>query len=190
MSRCAFLPLSHALERAWTYEVLANGCLNTYVADPRQVAEQMILAQPNLLVSVPRLYEKVYNTAKEKVADSPAKQKIMAWALKVGAEYADALRTGQRPPAGLKARLNIADKLVLHSVREAVGGAKKVLACGGAPMRREVEEFFYYGCGMTVLTGYGLTEASPLVTFPPPGLPGRQCRQGDAGWRAAGGRWR
>ncbi len=74
-----FLPLSHALERAWTYEVLANGCLNTYVADPRQVAEQMILAQPNLLVSVPRLYEKVYNTAKEKVADSPAKQKIMAW---------------------------------------------------------------------------------------------------------------
>jgi long-chain acyl-CoA synthetase len=162
-----FLPLSHALERAWTYEVLANGCLNTYVADPRQVAEQMILAQPNLLVSVPRLYEKVYNTAKEKVADSPAKQKIMAWALKVGAKYADALRTGQRPPASLKARLNIADKLVLHSVREAVGGAKKVLACGGAPMRREVEEFFY-GCGMTVLTGYGLTEASPLVTFPPP----------------------
>ncbi len=162
-----FLPLSHALERAWTYEVLSNGCLNTYVADPRQVAEQMILAQPNLLVSVPRLYEKVYNTAKEKVADSPVKQKIMAWALKVGAEYADALRTGQRPPAGLKARLNVADKLVLHSVREAVGGAKKVLACGGAPMRREVEEFFY-GCGMTVLTGYGLTEASPLVTFPPP----------------------
>jgi len=162
-----FLPLSHALERAWTYEVLANGCLNTYVADPRQVAEQMILAQPNLLVSVPRLYEKVYNTAKEKVADSALKQKIMSWALKVGAEYADALRTGKRPPAGLTARLNIADRLVLHAVREAVGGAKKVLACGGAPMRREVEEFFY-SCGMTVLTGYGLTEASPLVTFPPP----------------------
>jgi long-chain acyl-CoA synthetase len=162
-----FLPLSHALERAWTYEVLSNGCLNTYVADPRQIAEQMVLAKPNLLVSVPRLYEKVYNTAKEKVADSALKQKIMAWALRVGTTYADTLRSGVRPSPGLMIRLKLADSLVLHAVREAVGGAKKVMACGGAPMRREVEEFFY-GCGMTVLTGYGLTEASPLVTFPPP----------------------
>jgi long-chain acyl-CoA synthetase len=162
-----FLPLSHALERAWTYMVLANGCLNTYVSDPRDVAHQMVLAQPNLMVSVPRLFEKVYNTAKEKVADSPLKQKIMAWALKVGAQYHDALRSGKRPGRLLTVRLNIADKLVLHSVRDAMGGAKKVLACGGAPVRRDVEEFFY-GSGMMMLPGYGLTEASPLVTFPAP----------------------
>lgn len=162
-----FLPLSHALERAWTYMVLANGCLNTYVADPREVAHQMVLAQPNLMVSVPRLFEKVYNTAKEKVAGSPLKQKIMAWALKAGAAYHDALRSPKRPGRLLTVRLNIADKLVLHSVRDAMGGAKKVLACGGAPVRRDVEEFFY-GCGMMMLPGYGLTEASPLVTFPAP----------------------
>ncbi|HAM44968.1 MAG TPA: long-chain fatty acid--CoA ligase [Propionibacteriaceae bacterium] len=162
-----FLPLSHALERAWTYMVLANGCLNTYVSDPRDVAEQMVLAKANLMVSVPRLYEKVFNTAKEKVADSSLKQHIMAWALKTGTTYHDVLRSGERPSRWLTIRLNIADKLVLGAVRDAIGGPKKVLACGGAPMREDVERFFY-GCGLLVLTGYGLTEASPLVTFPPP----------------------
>ncbi len=162
-----FLPLSHALERAWTYMVLANGCLNTYVSDPRTVAEQMVLAKANLMVSVPRLYEKVYNTAREKVADSAIKQRIMAWAVKTGTRYHDVLRSGDRPSRWLTARLNIADKLVLDAVREAIGGPKKVLACGGAAMREDVERFFY-GCGLLLLTGYGLTEASPLVTFPPP----------------------
>jgi long-chain acyl-CoA synthetase len=162
-----FLPLSHALERAWTYMVLANGCLNTYVADPRTVAEQMVLAKPNLLVSVPRLYEKVFTAAQEKVSGSSLKQRIMAWSLKVGTRYHDVLRSGRRPHAMLTIRLKIADKLVLSSVRDAMGGPKKVMACGGAPMRRDVEEFLY-GCGLLVLPGYGLTEASPLVTFPAP----------------------
>jgi long-chain acyl-CoA synthetase len=162
-----FLPLSHALERAWTYMVLSNGCLNTYVSDPRTVAEQMMLAKPNLMVSVPRLYEKVFTAAREKVAGSPLKQRIMAWSLKVGTQYHDTLRSPKRPNALLTIRLKIADKLVLSSVRDAMGGPKKVMACGGAPMRRDVEEFLY-GCGLMVLPGYGLTEASPLVTFPAP----------------------
>ena len=162
-----FLPLSHALERAWTYMVLANGCLNTYVSDPRTVAEQMVLAKANLMVSVPRLYEKVYNTAREKVADSALKQRIMSWAVKTGTTYHDALRSGERPSRWLTVRLNIADKLVLGAVRDAMGGPKKVMACGGAAMREDVERFLY-GCGLLPLTGYGLTEASPLVTFPPP----------------------
>ncbi len=185
-----FLPLSHALERAWSYMVLASGCLNTYVADPRDVAHQMVLAQPNLMASVPRLFEKVHNTALERVAGSPLKQKIMAWALKVGTEYHDALRSPKRPGRLLTVRLNIADKLVLHSVRDAMGGPKKVLACGGAPVRRDVEEFFY-GCGLMMAPGYGLTEASPLVTFPPPAdykfgnvgkvMPGGEVRIADNG---------
>ncbi len=185
-----FLPLSHALERAWTYTLLSCGSLNTYVSDAREVAAQMVLAEPNLLVSVPRLYEKVYHTAMDKVADSPAKQKIMAWALRVGTDYQDTLRAGRRPSRTQTVTLKLADKLVLHSVRDAMGGPKKVLACGGAPMRRDVEEFFY-GCGMTVLTGYGLTETSPLVTFPPPldyklgnvgkVMPGGEVRIGEGG---------
>jgi long-chain acyl-CoA synthetase len=162
-----FLPLSHALERAWTYVVFCAGALNTYVPDPRSVAEMMVAARPNLLVSVPRLYEKVFLAAKDKVAGSPLKQRLMAWAVRVGAEYHGRVRDGLPRGRGLIVRFKLADRLVLHSIRDAMGGPKKVLACGGAPLRQEIEEFLF-ACGLLVLQGYGLTEASPLVSFPSP----------------------
>ncbi|MGV8850222.1 MAG: AMP-dependent synthetase/ligase [Propionibacteriaceae bacterium] len=164
-SSLCFLPLSHALERAWTYVVLYSGALNTYVPDPRAVAEAMIRARPNMMASVPRLYEKVFITAKDKVADSPLKQRLMAWALRTGTRYHTALRDGARRSPFLTLTFQLADRLVLHSIRDAVGGPKKVLACGGAPLRQEIEEFFF-ACGLLVLQGYGLTETSPLVSFP------------------------
>ena len=162
-----FLPLSHALERAWTYVVLWNGCLNTYVPDARQVAEMLVAAQPTMLVSVPRLYEKVFLTAHQKVADSPAKRAVFTWALRVGGRNQRAYRKGRQPAALWRAQLRLADKLVFAAVREAMGGPKTVLACGGAPLRQEIEEFFS-ACGLLVLQGYGLTETSPLVSFPSP----------------------
>ncbi|MFT4109207.1 AMP-dependent synthetase/ligase [Propionicimonas sp.] len=164
-SSLCFLPLSHALERAWTYVVLDNGALNTYVPDPRTVAEAMVRAGPNLMVSVPRLYEKVYLAAKDKVADSPLKQRLMAWALRVGGEFHAAVREDRPRSRSLIVRFKLADRLVLSSVRAAVGGPKKVLACGGAPLRPEIQDFFT-ACGLLLLSGYGLTEASPLVSFP------------------------
>ena len=166
-SSLCFLPLSHALERAWTYAVLGNGCMNTYVPDPRTVAEMMILAQPNMLVSVPRLYEKVFLGAKDKVAGSPVKQRLMAWAVDVGAEFHTAVRDDVPRSAAQIVKYKLADKLILSNVRAAIGGPKKVLSCGGAPLRKEIEEFLF-ACGLLVLQGYGLTEASPLVSFPSP----------------------
>ena len=166
-SSLCFLPLSHALERAWTYAVLGNGCMNTYVPDPRTVAEMMILAQPNMLVSVPRLYEKVFLGAKDKVAGSPVKQRLMAWAVDVGAEFHTAVRDDVPRSATQIVKYKLADKLILSNVRAAIGGPKKVLSCGGAPLRKEIEEFLF-ACGLLVLQGYGLTEASPLVSFPSP----------------------
>ncbi|HQA30138.1 MAG TPA: long-chain fatty acid--CoA ligase [Propioniciclava tarda] len=184
-----FLPLSHALERAWTFFVFDNGCMNTYT-DARRVAEMLILAEPTLLVSVPRLYEKVLSTARAKVASSAAKKRIFEWALRVGGQCQRAYRKGKRPAAYWSAQLPLADKLVLSSIRAAMGGPKKVMACGGAPLRVEVEEFFS-ACGMQVLSGYGLTEASPLVSFPSPRafkigtagrvLPGGEVRMGPDG---------
>nr|NLI50451.1 long-chain fatty acid--CoA ligase [Propionibacterium sp.] len=158
-----FLPLSHALERAWTFYVLGHGCLNTYT-DARKVAEMLVLAKPTLLVSVPRLYEKVVSTARAKVAGNPTKQRIFEWALRVGGQCQRAYRKGKEPAVYWKAQLPLADKLVLSSVRRAMGGPKTVMACGGAPLRPEVEEFFS-ACGMQISPGYGLTEASPLVSF-------------------------
>lgn len=162
-----FLPLSHALERAWTVVVLLHGCMNTYVENARTVAEQMVLAQPTMMVSVPKLYETVYTTAHAKVLRSAAKRAIFAWALRVGRHNQYANRAGRQPSLGLRAQLRLADKLVLKAVRDALGGPKTVLACGGAPLRVEIEEFFS-SVGLPIMQGYGLTEASPLVSFNAP----------------------
>ncbi len=162
-----FLPLSHALERAWTFHVLSNGCMNTYWADPKTVAQGLVRAQPTLMASVPRLYEKVFTVAREKVAGSPLKRGIFDWAVGVGRGMQEANRAGRTAPWWLRAQLPVADKLVLSSVRKAIGGPKKVLACGGAPVRTDVQEFFS-ACGMQVQAGYGLTEAGPLVSFDSP----------------------
>ncbi len=159
-----FLPLSHALERAWTTVVLTHGCMNTYVPNAKDVADMMVLARPTLMVSVPKLYEKVYATARASVASSPLKQRIFDWAMRVGAQVQHAHRSGRTPSASLRAQMPLADRLVFASVRRAMGGQKTVLACGGAPLRREIEEFFS-ATGMLLLQGYGLTEAGPLVTF-------------------------
>lgn len=181
----SFLPLSHALERAWTYAVLMHGAMNTYVENARTVAEQMVLAEPTMMVSVPRLYETVYTTAHRKVADSAAKRRIFAWALKIGRHNQYAHRAGRQPSTALRLKLAVADKLVLKSVRHALGGPKSVLACGGAPLREEIEEFFS-AVGLPIQTGYGLTEASPLVSFNAP----NDFKIGTAGKVLAGGELR
>lgn len=185
-----FLPLSHALERAWTTVVLLHGSMNTYVANPRTVADMMVLAQPTMMVSVPKLFETVYTTAHAKASGSPLKRAIFAWALRVGRHNQYAHRAGREPGGWLKAQLALADKLVLRAVRDALGGPKTVLACGGAPLRLEIEEFFA-SIGLPIMQGYGLTEASPLVTFNAPDdfklgtvgkvLPGGELRIGELG---------
>lgn len=159
-----FLPLSHALERTWTLYVMRRGCLNTYCPDTRKVAELLVEAKPTLLVSVPRLYETVLATARGKVAGNTAKKKIFEWAVHVGGQMQHAYRKGSLPSAALRAQFGAADRLVLKAVRDAMGGPKVVMACGGAPLRTEVELFFS-AIGMPILPGYGLTEAAPLVSF-------------------------
>lgn len=163
----AFLPLSHALERGWTTVVLLNGCMNTYVADPRTVAEQMPAARPTMMASVPKLYETVFAGAHSKAAASPIKRAIFTWALGVGRERVETEAAGRALGPWKRILHSLADKMVLTSIRDAIGGPKNVLACGGAPIRAEVEEFFL-AVGQPIYTGYGLTEASPLVSFNSP----------------------
>ncbi|AKT51624.1 AMP-dependent synthetase/ligase [Arsenicicoccus sp. oral taxon 190] len=179
----AFLPLSHALERAWTFFVLSHGALNTYVRDPRTVADQLVRARPTALVAVPKLYETVYAVAHAMAAKSPVRQRIFDWAIGVGTEVGRRRLAGEEPSRSLRLRLRLADRLVLHNIRDAVGGLKSVLAAGGAPLRREVEEFFWAG-GLLVCQGYGMTETGPLMTFNCPaavrfGTVGRVIQDGE-----------
>lgn len=185
-----FLPLAHAFERAWTFCVFASGCMNTYCGDPKLVGELLPVVRPTLLCTVPRLLEKVYSVAHANAAVSPVKQRVFTWALKAGASVQRSHQRGRRPHAWQSARLALADRLVLHKIRDAVGGPKRVLACGGAPVRKEIEEFFS-AAGVLVCQGYGLTETSPLVSFNSPGgfkfgttgrvMPGSTVRIADDG---------
>lgn len=160
----AFLPLAHGLERIWTAYVLGRGALNTYCPDPRGIGELLPLAKPNLFISVPKLYEKVYAAAQERVGKRGIKRLILRWAMRVGGRIQHLSRKGVTPPAYWRIQLPLADRLVLRSIREAVGGPKKVLISGGAPLRREVEEFFS-AAGLLLGQGYGLTETGPMMTY-------------------------
>ena len=177
-----FLPLAHSLEMGWSTYIFTKGCMNTYVTDTRKVAEIMAAAKPNLLVSVPKLYEMVLSVARGKVASSKLKKRIFDWALRVGGQMQKSYSKGNQPRLWWRLQRPLADRLVFANVRDAMGGPKKVLACGGAPLRIEVEHFFS-ACGMQILPGYGLTEAAPLVSFNRP----TAYKEGTAGMVMPGG---
>lgn len=179
-----FLPLSHALERGWSSFLWSHGCMNTYLADTRQIAEMMVLSRTTMMVGVPKLFQGVVVAARKKASSSPVRKRLFDWALWVGRS---ARLPGQTPLTKLVGRLQLplADALVLRSIRNALGGPKKVLACGGAPLPREVEEFFV-AAGEPLFNGYGMTEASPLISFNAPGA----TREGGVGRVMPGGRIR
>ncbi|WP_116113750.1 AMP-dependent synthetase/ligase [Austwickia chelonae] len=157
-----FLPLSHVFERGWTLVVLANGMENIYVTNPREVAEAMVEIQPDAFCSVPRLYEKVYAVAHEQ-AGTGAKRKIFDWAVRTGYATQTRRRAGRPVPPYLLAANALADKLVLHRVRDAVGGPKRLMSSGGAAIRSEVIDFFL-AADLDIYEGYGLTETAPMIS--------------------------
>ena len=164
-----FLPLSHAYERAWTFYILSKGAQNFYLEDPKRILEAMHEVRPTCMVSVPRLYEKIYSTARHKVSQgSGTKRTLFEWAVKIGNRYAHAKKRGERAGPVLAAQHALADKLVLHKIRDIVGGPKNFFSAGGAALTAEIEEFFF-AAGLLVCQGYGLTETSPMLTCNRPG---------------------
>ncbi len=164
-----FLPLSHVYERSWSYYVFRVGAENAYLADPRQVIAAMQELQPTVMVSVPRLYEKIHATACDRVEHaSPLRRALFRWALAIG--WAANSRRAAGVPLGpwLALRHRVADRLVLAKIRAIVGGSKNFFSAGGAPLAREIEEFFF-SAGLLVCEGYGLTETSPMISYNAPG---------------------
>lgn len=164
-----FLPLSHAYERGWTMYVMAHGAANYLLADTGAVIEALAEVRPTLMVSVPRLFEKVYAGVQDRLAaSSPVKRRLARWALDVGATYQRQRQQGAPPGLLLRARHSVADRLVLSSIRDVLGGEKNVLAAGGAPLASEIEEFFL-AAGILICQGYGMTETTAMLTCNYPG---------------------
>ena len=161
----SFLPLCHSFERTSGHNfMLFAGATIAYAESVEKVPENMAEIRPTVMGSVPRLYEKMYARVNEKVAnDPPFRQKIFRWALGVGRE-AFRHRIERTPPGALlKWKLAIADKLVFSKIKARTGGRLRLFISGGAPLAREIAEFFG-AAGLLICEGYGLTETSPVIT--------------------------
>jgi long-chain acyl-CoA synthetase len=128
----------------------------------------MAEVRPTVMCSVPRLYEKMYARINEKVAaDPPARQKVFRWALGVGRQVFRHAVEKTTPGPLLKIKHALANRLVFSKVKDRVGGRLRVFVSGGAPLAREIAEFFG-AAGLTILEGYGLTETSPVIAVNTP----------------------
>ena len=167
----SWLPLAHSFEKI-TGEVLPYGIGATVAyAEPliERLPANMIEVQPTVMAAVPRLYERVYGRVLSTIEAAPhLRQKIFHWGMGVGSQrYANYL-AGRPDSRWLKVQHKVANKLVYGKVRARTGGRVRYFVSGAAPLSREVGEFFY-ALGMLVLEGYGMTEASPLISVARPG---------------------
>jgi long-chain acyl-CoA synthetase len=161
-----FLPLAHVLTRiVQLFAIDAGGEMAYWRRDPKKIVEDVQLIKPTYLPSVPRIFEKIHTAATAKAdAAGGAKAKIFHWAVGVGREVAQREDRGGHPGLVLKARHALADRLVLHKIRDLFGGRVKLALSGAAPIDTEILEFFH-AAGVWVLEGYGMTETCAVETL-------------------------
>jgi long-chain acyl-CoA synthetase len=164
------LPLSHIFERtAGYYTMLYKGVTIAYAEDIKTVADNLLEVKPTVLISVPRLFEKIY-TKIIMGAQSGGfmKRQIFKAARSIAKKAVPYLNSDKPMPGGLRRKYAMADKLVYSKIKEKTGGRIKICLTGGAPLAKEIGEFFT-GFGIPLYEGYGLTETSPVVAVNVPG---------------------
>ena len=162
----SFLPLSHVLERTGGYYVtLLGGNHIAFAENVAAVMENMVEIRPTSMVSVPRLFEKIYSRIHEKVHQStPLRKSLFHQAIEVGREYVNKKYVTKEPLGLLNLKYKFFDRLVFKKIRDRFGGRLKYFVCGGAPLDKTINEFMWI-IGIPVFNGYGLTETSPAVTL-------------------------
>lgn len=183
-----FLPLAHVLARALTLAAFTNRVTVGFTSDIKNLVPMFSVFKPTVVVSVPRVFEKVYNTAAQNAAND-GKGRIFEMAAQTAVDWSEATDRGG-PGLLLRAKHALFDKLVYHKLRAALGGDCRASVSGGAPLGERLGHF-YRGVGLSIYEGYGLTETTAAVTVNPVGgmkvgtvgklVPGNSMRIADDG---------
>lgn len=161
----SFLPLSHVLERMVLFCYIQAGTTIAFAENIEAVAKNLIEVRPVIMVSVPRVFEKIYAKVMDQILTSPPLQRrIFFWAIKIGRKGAEAELVGKKLPPMLALKLAVARKLVFSKITARTGGRVRFFISGGAPLARDISEFFYV-IGLVIYEGYGLTETSPVLAL-------------------------
>jgi long-chain acyl-CoA synthetase len=159
----SFLPLSHVTARHVDFALLYRGVTLAYCPDLANLAPILTEVQPTIFVAVPRVYEKIRQQVILKASSFP-KNSIYHWALKVGRAHRDEILADTQPTAR---DWKLANRLIFAKVRAAMGGKAREFLSGGAPLGRELAEWFA-DIGIQIHEGYGLTETSPVIAVNTP----------------------
>ena len=156
----SFLPLSHVTARHVDFALLYRGVALAYCPDIARLPQVLTEVRPNIFIAVPRVYEKIRQQVILKTSGFP-KSAIYRWALAVGRDHRAETLAGISP-AAISWKMRIADWLVFSKVRSGMGGEAEEFISGGAPLGRELAEW-YADIGIPIHEGYGLTETSPVI---------------------------
>jgi long-chain acyl-CoA synthetase len=159
----SFLPLCHITARHLDFAMIYHGVTLAYCPFMERLPAALLEVRPSVFVAVPRVYEKIYAQAEQKAKGLP-KRAIFDWALSVGRSHKPEILAGKTPTSR---SWKLANKLVFSKIREGLGGRVRIFISGGAPLGRELAEW-YATVGIRIHEGYGLTETSPVIAVNTP----------------------
>ena len=159
-----FLPLAHSFARLIEYVDIAAGTITAFARSIDTLGEDMAASRPHFVPAVPRIYEKLYARMQAARESSGAvKRALFDWAVRVGRTRTTYQQEGRAVPALVQWQHALAHRLVFSRIHQLLGGNIRYMTSGGAPLSREIAEFFH-AVGLPILEGYGLTETTPSLT--------------------------